>query len=98
VRERRLELPCPCGRYHLKVVRLPVSPPAQVSYRELSEYSSFKTFYKKTQPKLGFSLYAVVVSSTASSETSVSAVTSRFSMIRTLFIFLRISRTAFVRT
>ncbi|MDB5204788.1 MAG: hypothetical protein JWP09_816 [Candidatus Taylorbacteria bacterium] len=28
VRERRLELPYPYGRYHLKVVRLPISPPA----------------------------------------------------------------------
>lgn len=28
VRGRGLEPPCPCGRYHLKVVRLPVSPPA----------------------------------------------------------------------
>src|SRR4051812_33990380 len=24
---RGLEPPCPCGRYHLKVVRLPISPP-----------------------------------------------------------------------
>src|SRR3989344_3538427 len=32
VRRGRLELPCPCGRYHLKVVRLPISPPAQRVY------------------------------------------------------------------
>ncbi len=31
MRERGLEPPRPCERYHLKVVRLPVSPPAQVS-------------------------------------------------------------------
>ncbi len=30
VHERRFELPCPCGRYHLKVVRLPVSPPVHI--------------------------------------------------------------------
>ena len=29
VRGRGLEPPCPCGRYHLKVVRLPISPPAR---------------------------------------------------------------------
>ena len=29
VRGRRFELPSPCGRYHLKVVRLPISPSGQ---------------------------------------------------------------------
>ena len=29
VRKRRFELPCQLRRYHLKVVRLPVSPPPQ---------------------------------------------------------------------
>jgi hypothetical protein len=29
VREKRFELSHPFGRYHLKVVRLPISPPAQ---------------------------------------------------------------------
>ena len=32
VRKRRFELPHPFGRYHLKVVRLPVSPPPQPWY------------------------------------------------------------------
>src|SRR3989344_8355590 len=32
----RFELPCPCGRYHLKVVRLPVSPPGQSNYLDSS--------------------------------------------------------------
>ena len=35
VRRGGLEPPSPCGRYHLKVVRLPISPPAHyVDYRE----------------------------------------------------------------
>ena len=29
VRQRRFELPCPYERYHLKVVRLPISPSPQ---------------------------------------------------------------------
>ena len=32
VRTRGFEPPCPCGRYHLKVVRLPVSPRPQFFY------------------------------------------------------------------
>ena len=32
VRGRGFEPPSPCGRYHLKVVRLPVSPPAHILY------------------------------------------------------------------
>ena len=31
MRRRGFEPPSPCGRYHLKVVRLPISPPARVS-------------------------------------------------------------------
>jgi site-specific DNA recombinase len=31
VRQRRFELPHPFGRYHLKVVRLPISPSPQVN-------------------------------------------------------------------
>ncbi len=35
VRRRGFEPPSPCGRYHLKVVRLPISPPARpVDYAE----------------------------------------------------------------
>ena len=30
VPRRGLEPPSPCGRYHLKVVRLPISPPGQL--------------------------------------------------------------------
>ncbi len=33
VRGRGLEPPCPKGRYHLKVVRLPISPPALIMNR-----------------------------------------------------------------
>ena len=33
VRGRGLEPPCPNGRYHLKVVRLPISPPAHAFKR-----------------------------------------------------------------
>ena len=33
VRERGLEPPCHCWRYHLKVVRLPISPPAHYLFQ-----------------------------------------------------------------
>src|SRR3989344_782092 len=41
VPRRGLEPPSPCGRYHLKVVRLPISPPGQV--RTL--YYTFSLFF-----------------------------------------------------
>ena len=39
VRGRGLEPPRPCERYHLKVVRLPVSPPAHVPILYLKKYN-----------------------------------------------------------
>ncbi len=52
VRGRGLEPPCPNGRYHLKVVRLPVSPPAlklNVNYSKVFTISNitstFNLFY-----------------------------------------------------
>ena len=40
VHGRRFELPFPCGSYHLKVVRLPVSPPVHI-YVTISHHVSF---------------------------------------------------------
>ena len=52
VRRRRLELPFPCGSYHLKVVRLPVSPPAHRSSdisRTLVLYTKISFFFKQNK-------------------------------------------------
>lgn len=45
VPEGRFELPQPCGRYHLKVVRLPVSPPGQNEL--LNKYNDFLAFFQE---------------------------------------------------
>lgn len=37
VRRRRLELPRDYSRYHLKVVRLPVSPPAHIQINSIKK-------------------------------------------------------------
>ena len=38
MRGRRLELPCPCGRYHLKVVRLPFRHPRLICELTIVDY------------------------------------------------------------
>ncbi len=45
VRGRGLEPPSPYGRYHLKVVRLPVSPPAQDTTKILNHPKKFVQCY-----------------------------------------------------
>ena len=59
VHGRRLELPYPCGCYHLKVVRLPVSPPVHGCIPVLCDSASIIYFLDNCQfleesPRLGY--------------------------------------------
>ena len=48
VHERRLELPSPCGRYHLKVVRLPISPLVHLNAYNILNLNFFHPNKQKT--------------------------------------------------
>ncbi len=44
VRQRRFELPRPFGRYHLKVVRLPISPSPHTEVCKSKNYASHEEY------------------------------------------------------
>src|SRR6516225_7323911 len=49
---RGFEPPCPCGRYHLKVVRLPISPPGLIGLTTRGGKRMRVPSFKATPPRL----------------------------------------------
>ncbi len=102
VRRRGLEPPSPCGRYHLKVVRLPISPPARVgsiNEKHIREKTSLRrSFYSFDS----VSVAGVSIASDSTRASSAATGSAAFPPVEMLTncirrICRRISRAAFSR-